>query len=96
MSYFQFTSQGSLSRQGFSKQPARSPHNFLAVSLHRHSICRTKPHGVSLTNTIGGYFNDKYKSAASRTDSVNVRNFEATVHYNHIMTMILTQHSRTV
>jgi hypothetical protein len=39
-----------------------------------------KPQGVSQMNKVGGNFSDKYRSAASLTDSCNVINFNATVH----------------
>ena len=88
-----FSSQGQVSTQkiyitcsgcfpgwGFLKQPAVSPHNWNALSLSRHSKCRTNPHGVSHINTFDGCLRLRYKSAASRTDSVSVRNFDAMVH----------------
>ena len=37
-------------------------------------------HGVSFIKTIGRYSRERYKSAASLTDSVRARNFDATVH----------------
>ena len=48
-------------------------------------MCLTKPDGVSLINTIGGYFIDRYWSAASLADSVSARNLEATVHYKKVI-----------
>ena len=45
-------------------------------------MCLTNPHAVSQRNKRGTYLNDKCKSAASRTDSCNVKNFDAAVTYN--------------
>ena len=64
---------------GTSKQPLLFPHNLEAISLSLQSRCRTKPHGVSQMKMGEGYLSDRYKSAASRTDSCKVRNLDATV-----------------
>lgn len=64
---------------GISKQPLYLPHNCSETSLHRQSRWRTNPQGVSQINSGGGYFKERYKSAASLTDSWRVRNFDATV-----------------
>lgn len=64
---------------GTSKQPLLFPHNLDAMLLSLQSRCLTKPHGVSQMKMGGGYFSDRYKSAASRTDSCKVRNLDATV-----------------
>jgi hypothetical protein len=72
---------GCLLSCGFSKQPALSPQNESAIAGHLRSMCLANPQGVSQINKVGGYFNDKNKSAASRTDSWSSKNLEATVHY---------------
>ena len=64
---------------GTSKQPLLLPHNLEAVVLSLQSMCRTNPHGVSQTKMGGGYLSDRYRSAASQTDSCKVRNLDATV-----------------
>ncbi len=73
------TSLGFFPNAGLSKQPAFLPHSFSEVSISLHSTCRTNPQGVSLINTTGGCFKDRYKSAASLTDSVSTKNLDATV-----------------
>lgn len=79
------TAVGFLSKVGVSKQPSLLPHNSSATSGTRQRVCLTKPQGVSQINTLGLYFKDMYKSAASLTDSVRQRNLEAKVHYNKQM-----------
>jgi hypothetical protein len=45
------------------------PQKCLAMSGYCRSICLANPHGVLQTNKVEGYFKDKYRSAASWTDS---------------------------
>ena len=72
---------------GSSKHPSNFPHSFSVSSGCLKSRCLTNVQAVSQTNVMGGYFNNRYTSAASRTDSVRVMNFAATVHYNGIVEM---------
>ena len=64
----------------FSKQALFHSHSVSAMDGLLKSICLAIPQEVSFTKTNGGYFRDRYRSAASRTDSCSSRNFEATVH----------------
>ena len=64
---------------GTLKQPLLLPHNLEAVVLSLQYMCLTNPHGVSQTKMGGAYLSDRYKSAASRTDSCKMRNLDATV-----------------
>ena len=73
------TPSGSWWRVGVWKHPAVEPHSSCAIAGSRHSIWRTNPQGVSLMKTTGGCFSDGWRSAASLTDSVRERNFDATV-----------------
>ena len=72
---------GSFSGSGISNAPSYAPHNCSVMAGTLLFICLTNVHAVSHTNVIGGYRSDKYKSAASRTDSVSIINFDATVHW---------------
>lgn len=78
-SFLRLTVEGDLSKEGSSKQPQNLPQSCLVTSFARHPICLTKPHGVSQRKANGVCLNDKYKSAASRTDSLMVKNLEAAV-----------------
>ena len=73
------TPSGSFSKDGCSKHPAVEPQSFWAVEGSRYSTWWTNPHGVSFIKTIRGCFKERERSAASLTDSVSVRNLDATV-----------------
>lgn len=75
------TCDGDLLLSGISKHPLNFPHSFSPTSGVRQSMCLTKPQGVSQMNSNGGYFNERNKSAASRTDSCKARHLEMTVIY---------------
>jgi len=89
------TCDGDLSLSRISKHPLNFPHSFFPTSGAQQAICLAKPQGVSQMKSNGGYFNERNKSAASRTDSCRARHLEMTVIYMDMKIGLISRHHIT-